>query len=90
MRGEQKELKFKIPSCKFEILNAVLYSLQRLSLQLPEGPVMEFTCLWSKDAQQKKRKRWTDGIARFSSATGVLSVWDQVCPRMIFTSLYSV
>ncbi|CAN0138087.1 unnamed protein product, partial [Ectocarpus fasciculatus] len=38
---------------------------------------MEFTCLWSKDAQQKKRKRWTDGIARFSPATGVLSIWDQ-------------
>ena len=45
------------------------------------GPLprsMEFTCLWSKDAQQKKRKRWTDGIARFSPATGLLSVWDQV------------
>lgn len=39
-------------------------------------------CLWSKDAQQKKRKRWTDGIARFSPASGLLSIWDQVyCVR---------
>ncbi|CAM9704594.1 unnamed protein product [Sphacelaria rigidula] len=38
---------------------------------------MEFSCLWSKDAQQKKRKRWTDGVAKFDPTTGVLTIWDQ-------------